>query len=121
MPSRFDAALALDISLEMARRHGIPAQISQAELDEMNEHPPAWLAQSRSNRTGKKPVWITLQCVVCGFTEQARPKKWWPEFTMITCAEHDEASLPEPANPAAAREFVYGVGTRFNGVVDSVA
>lgn len=121
MPSIYDAALALDISLEMARRHGIPATITQAAITELNENPPAWLAQSRTNRTGKKPIWVKLECVVCNFTEQARPKKWWPEFTMIFCQFHDEASLPAPATPETKREFVYGVGTRYNGIVDTVS
>lgn len=121
MPTRYDAALRLDIPLEMARRHGIPMKISEAELDELDANPPQWLAQSRANRTGKKAVWVELKCVLCSFSEQARPKKWWPEFTMIYCDNHDEAGLPAPANPAAARTFVYGVGTRFNGVVDAVA
>lgn len=126
MPSRYDAALRLDITLEMARRHGIPTQISQAELDELDANPPAWLAQSRANRTGKKAVWVALECAICGFSEQARPKKWWPEFTLLYCADHDEdgrteTELPSPANPAASREYVYGVGSRFVGVVDRVA
>jgi hypothetical protein len=120
MPSRYDAALRLDISLEMARKHDIPAQISQADLDELDEHPPAWLAQSRANRTGKKAVWATLDCALCGYTEHERPKKWWPNFTFLVCDDHDVAELPEPAHDAAAREYIYGVGTRFTGVVDSV-
>ncbi|UOQ61779.1 hypothetical protein MUN76_07445 [Leucobacter rhizosphaerae] len=120
MPSRYDAALHLDIPLEMARRHGIPAQISQAELDEIDAHPPAWLAQSRANRTGKRPVWATLACALCDTVERERPKKWWPEFTFLFCDDHEASQLPSPADPAARRTFVYGIGSRFTGVVDSV-
>ena len=43
----------------------------------LDANPPAWLAQSRANRTGKKPVWVELTCDVCGSSEMARPKKWW--------------------------------------------
>lgn len=117
MPTRFEAAIRLDIPLEMAKHHGIPSQISNAELDKIEAAPPAWLLQSRSNRTGKKPVWATLTCVVCGREENARPKKWWPEFTFLACDEHDAHELPAEA-PGADREFVYGVGTQFFGVVD---
>ena len=119
MPSRYDAALQLDITLEMAKRHGIPAQISEAELDEIDQNPPAWLAQSRANRTGKKAVWVKLECVVCGYSEQARPKKWWPSFTMLFCFDHEVSAVPKPASETVSREFVYGVGSRFTGVVDA--
>lgn len=119
MPSRYDAALQLDITLEMAHRHGIPSHLSQAELDELDQNPPAWLVQSRANRTGKKPVWVKLECAVCGYSEQARPKKWWPDFTMLFCFDHDAAELPKPFRVNATREFVYGVGSRFTGVVDA--
>lgn len=117
MPTRFDASIRLDIPLEMAKRHGIPSQISNAELDKIEADPPAWLLQSRANRTGKKPVWATLTCVVCGREEKARPKKWWPEFTFVACDEHDTHELPS-APAGADREFVYGVGTQFFGIVD---
>lgn len=119
MPSLYDAALQLDISLEMAKRHGLPAHLSQAELDDIDQNPPAWLAQSRANRTGKKPVWVTLECAVCGFSEQARPKKWWPKFTLLACFDHDTSELPAPAHAELAREFTYGVGSRFTGIVDA--
>ncbi|MGO3147166.1 MAG: hypothetical protein ACTIJ6_05750 [Leucobacter sp.] len=121
MPSRFDAALQLDITIEMARKHGIPSQISLAELTELDTNPPAWLAQSRANRTGKKAVWATLECAFCGYTERERPKKWWPQFTFLFCEDHTIAELQKPADAALAREFVYGVGSRFTGVVDSSA
>lgn len=121
MPTRYDAALQLDISLEMAHRHGIPANLSQAELDEIDQNPPAWLKQSRANRTGKKPVWVKLECAICGYAEQARPKKWWPEFTLLACFDHDLSELPQPADAGAHREFTYGVGSRFTGVVDAPA
>lgn len=121
MPSLYDAAIKLDITLEMARHHGLPAQISQADLDEIDQNPPPWLAQSRSNRTKKKPVWVTLECAVCGYSEQARPKKWWPEFTLLFCFDHEASELPKPATPELTREFIYGVGSRFTGVVDASA
>lgn len=118
MPTRHQAAIHLDIPIEMAKRHGIPSQISQADLDELNTNPPAWLLQSRANRSGKKPVWATLSCVLCGVEEQTRPKKWWPDFTLLACDEHDASELPA-AQPDTTRSFTYGVGTRFFGVVDS--
>ena len=120
MPTRYDAAVQLDITLEMARRHGVPSQMSQSELDELDQHPPAWLVQSRVNRTGKKPVWVELKCAICGFSEHARPKKWWPEFTQLVCFDHELAELPSQVNPAATREFTYGVGSRFTGIVETV-
>ncbi|MEB4614480.1 hypothetical protein [Leucobacter sp. M11] len=118
MPTRYEASIRLDIPLEMAKRHGIPSQISQTKLDELDANPPQWLVQSRLNRTGTKPVWAHLVCVLCGTEEHARPKKWWPEFTLLACDEHEPEELPEPA-PGADRSFVYGVGTRFLGVVDA--
>lgn len=121
MPTRYDAALLLDIPLEMAKRHGIPAQISESELAELDAHPPAWLAQSRANRTGKRPVWATLQCALCETVERERPKKWWPEFTFLFCDAHDVSELPASGDPASTREFVYGIGSRFTGVVETTA
>lgn len=121
MPSRLDAAIQLNISLEMAQRHGIPSQISQAAIDEINQNPPAWLVQSRANRTGKKAVWVTLKCAVCGYSEQARPKKWWPDFTFLFCFDHENSELPKPVSPDTTRTFTYGVGSRFTGVVDAEA
>jgi hypothetical protein len=73
MLSRRDAAVRLDIPLEMATHHGIPARLSEAQLTAIEQDPPAWLAQSRANRTGAKKVWVRLECVVCGFSEDARP------------------------------------------------
>lgn len=119
MPSRQDAAIQLNINLEMAKRHGIPSHISQAALDEIDQNPPAWLAQSRANRSGKKAVWVTLECVVCGFSEQVRPKKWWPDFTFLFCFDHETSELPKPVSEATTRTFTYGVGSRFTGVVDA--
>ncbi|WP_223691563.1 DUF5997 family protein [Leifsonia poae] len=117
MISRRDAAQRLDISLEMATRHGIPSRLSDQEFDELAANPPAWLAQSRANRTGKRPVWVQLTCDICGFTESARPKKWWPDFTYLSCDDHPQGRLPEPL-PGLARREVYGVGSRFIGIVD---
>ncbi|MDQ1576608.1 MAG: hypothetical protein QOH55_1758 [Microbacteriaceae bacterium] len=119
MITRRDAAIRLDIPLEMAQRNGIPTRISEAELDELDANPPAWLAQSRANRTGKKPAWVQLTCDICGYTEAARPKKWWPEFTYLSCDYHLAADLPLPA-PTANRHEVDGIGSRFVGIVDEL-
>ncbi|MFF1573365.1 hypothetical protein ACFVWR_11490 [Leifsonia sp. NPDC058292] len=117
MISRRDAAQRLDISLEMATRHGIPSKLSEREFAELDANPPAWLAQSRANRTGKRPVWVQLTCDVCGFTESARPKKWWPDFTYLTCDFHVPTDLPDPL-PSLSRREVDGIGSRFIGIVD---
>ena len=110
-------ALRLDIPLEMANRHGIPAKMTDAEFAELDSNPPPWLAQSRANRTGK-PVWVQLTCDVCGYTEAARPKKWWPAFTYLTCEHHEIGSVPEPA-AGLYRSEVDGIGSRFVGIVDA--
>lgn len=109
--------MRLDIPVEMAQRGGIPARITEAELTAIDENPPAWLAQSRANRTGK-PVWIQLTCVVCGFSEAARPKKWWPQFTYVSCSDHAHDEVPAPAAGLIRSEFD-GVGSRFVGIVDA--
>lgn len=109
--------MRLDIPLEMAQRHGIPSRLSDAEFGALESDPPAWLIQSRANRTGTRPVWVQLVCTVCGFTETARPKKWWPEFTWISCAHHSPADLPAVSDSLYRRE-VDGIGSRFVGVVD---
>lgn len=119
MISRREAALRLDIPLEMARRHDLPPKLSEAQFAELEANPPAWLVQSRANRTGK-PVWVQLRCDVCGFEEAARPKKWWPAFTYLTCDFHDLDELPEPAD-GMYREEIDGIGTRFVGIVDARA
>lgn len=111
------AALRLDIPLEMAQRHELPSRMTEAELREIERNPPAWLVQSRANRTGKKPVWVELTCAVCGFSEAARPKKWWPAFTYLTCDHHGSDELPDPAG-GMSRTEVDGIGTRFIGIVD---
>jgi len=117
MITRREAAQVLDIPLEMASRHGIPARLSDAELAELLDNPPAWLRQSKANRTGKRPVWVQLTCTVCGYSEAARPKKWWPEFSWVCCERHSPFELPELA-PNHVRSEYEGVGTRFVGVVD---
>lgn len=117
MISRRDAAIALDIPLEMAQRHGIPSRMTEAELGEILDNPPHWLLQSRENRTGKRPVWVHLRCEVCGYTEAARPKKWWPEFTYVSCSHHSPADVPPPA-PGFIRSEFDGVGSRFIGISD---
>jgi hypothetical protein len=117
MVTRREAALRLDIPLELAQRHGIPARISEAEFAEFDSNPPAWLAQSRANRTGKKPVWVRLECDICGFSEAARPKKWWPAFSYLSCSDHSADELP-PCAPGHSRTEVDGIGSRFIGIVD---
>jgi hypothetical protein len=116
MPSRRDAAIRLDIPVPMAVKHGLPARMTTAELDALESDPPAWLVQSRANRTGKA-VWTTLTCALCGATETQRPKKWWPEFAYVMCEEHDPDDLPAPPLGRHRRE-VDGIGTRFVGLVD---
>lgn len=117
MLSRRDVAIRLDIPLEMVRRHDLPARMSQAEVDALLADPPPWLAQSRANRTGK-PVWATLTCAICGFTEVERPKKWWPDASYLVCDDHDLDDLPAPAS-GLHRSEVYGIGSRFIAVVDA--
>jgi hypothetical protein len=115
--SRRDAAQRLGIPIEMARRHGIPAFVDEAEVDALDTDPPPWLAQSRANRTAK-PVWVELRCAVCGFTEQARPKKWWPQFSHLSCAHHSPLDLP-PVAEGMRRSELDGIGSRFVGIVDA--
>jgi hypothetical protein len=117
MVTRREAAQVLDIPLEMAHRHGIPSRLSEAELGELLDSPPSWLVQSKANRTGKRPVWVQLGCAVCGFTETARPKKWWPEFTYVCCAHHAPYELPSLERGLVRSEYE-GVGSRFIGIVD---
>ena len=86
MITRREAALRLDIPLEMARRHRHPLPHPGGRSGRVwDEHPPAWLAQSRANRAGAKPVSVQLSCSICGYSEAARPKKWWPAFTYLKC------------------------------------
>lgn len=118
MISRREAALRLDIPLDMATRHGLPTRMSEAELTALDTDPPTWLAQSRANRTGAKPVWVQLTCDVCGFTEDARPKKWWPRWTWLSCEHHGLDEVPEP-RPGRYRSEVDGIGSRFVAIVDA--
>lgn len=118
MVSRFEVAVRLGIPVEMAQRHGIPPKLTEAEFAELDSAPPGWLVQSRANRTDK-PVWVQLTCEVCGYEEAARPKKWWPAFSYLTCDFHDLDDLPDPP-PGAYREEVDGIGSRFVGIVDRV-
>lgn len=117
MIGRREVALRLDIPVEMAQKHGIPPKLTEAEFSELQANPPGWLVQSRANRTGR-PVWVQLVCSVCGYSEAARPKKWWPSFTYLTCDFHDLDELPEPAD-GMYREEIDGIGTRFVGIVDA--
>ncbi|UFS57924.1 hypothetical protein [Subtercola endophyticus] len=119
MITRREAALRLDITLEMAQRHGIPTRLSEAEVAAIDADPPAWLLQSRANRTGKKPTWVQLSCWVCGYSEAVRPKKWWPAFTYLSCDIHSPDELPHKASGLVRREFD-GIGSRFVGVVDEL-
>ncbi len=118
MITRRDAAQRLDIPVEMATRHGLPATLTEAELAEIEDTPPSWLVQSRANRTGAKPVWVDLVCDVCGFAEKARPKKWWPAFTYVSCDSHQHADLPSPLHGELRTEMP-GIGSRFVGWVDT--
>lgn len=120
MITRRDASLRLDIPLEMATRHGLPSRMSEADLEAIEQDPPAWLVQSRANRTGKKAVWVHLECVVCGFAEDARPKKWWPDWTYLSCDYHEAYQVPEPV-AGYSRTEVDGIGSRFVAIVDEPA
>jgi hypothetical protein len=118
MISKRELAQRLDISLEMADRHGFGDGVSESELAALEQDPPAWLVQSRSNRKkGARPVWVTLTCDVCGYSEAARPKKWWPEFTSVICRQHSSDELPKPA-AGLHRGYFEGVGSRFVGILD---
>lgn len=117
MITRREAAQRLNIPVEMAARNGLPSQLTEAHLREIDENPPPWLAQSRANRTGKRQVWVDLKCVVCGFTEKARPKKWWPDYSDVFCDHHDISELPHPLSDDTHLQ-VGGIGSRFVGLVD---
>ena len=114
-----EAAQWLDVPVEMARRHGLGGRVPEADLWALEAEPPAWLLQSRANRTGK-PVWVVLECAVCGRTERERPKKWWPEWTHLSCFRHapDEAPAPQPGT---VRREVEGIGSQFVALVDEPA
>ena len=119
MITRREAALRLDIPLEMAHRHGISAKLTEAEFAALDTDPPAWLLQSRANRrSNARPVWMQLTCDVCGFSEAVRPKKWWPPFTYLSCDSHDIGSVADAA-PGLYRSEVDGIGSRFVGIVDA--
>lgn len=119
MVTRREAAIRLDIPPEMALRNGLPTRMSEAEVARLDVDPPAWLAQSRANRTGRKPVWVELRCDVCGSTETARPKKWWPDFTAVSCEVHRDA-VPDVATGFVRGEYP-GVGTHYIGILDEPA
>lgn len=118
MLTRRDAAQRLNIPVEMAARHGLPATLTEAQLGAIEDDPPPWLVQSRANRTGKKVVWVDLVCDVCGSAEKARPKKWWPQLTYLGCDSHQPSQLPRP-HPGHHRQEVPGIGSRFVGWVDA--
>jgi hypothetical protein len=118
MLTRRDAAQRLNIPLEMAARHGLPAKLTEAQLGEIEDNPPPWLVQSRANRTGNKPVWVDLVCDVCGFAEKVRPKKWWPTFTYVSCDSHQPSDLPPPLL-SGDRQEIPGIGTQLVGWVDA--
>ena len=118
MLTRRDAALRLDIPLEMATRHGIPARLSEAELAAIEQDPPAWLVQSRANRTGKKPVWVHLECVVCGFAEDAQAEEVVAGVDVPARATTTAPTRsPEPAEGYSPTE-VDDIGSRFIAMVD---
>ncbi|MCQ9162911.1 hypothetical protein [Arthrobacter sp. STN4] len=102
----------------MAARNGIPSRMLASAVAEIDANPPAWLAQSRANSTGKRPVWVELRCYVCDFHELARPKKWWPEFSYVMCDFHSDRDLPAPAAGVRRSKFD-GVGSRFCGFTDT--
>lgn len=104
----------------MASRHGLPARMSEADVEAIEADPPPWLLQSRANRTAGKPVWVQLTCSICGFTESARPKKWWPAFTYVSCDSHSPADLPRESAGLVRRE-IDGIGSRFVAIVDEPA
>jgi hypothetical protein len=120
MMNRRDAAIALDIPLEMAKRHGLPARMSEQDLAALRADPPAWLRQSLANREGKRPVWVQLSCTVCGRTEAARPKKWWPEFDFVACEDHIARDLPPVAQDRVRCEYG-GLAQSLTGYVDEPA
>ncbi|MBB2996595.1 hypothetical protein [Paeniglutamicibacter cryotolerans] len=120
MMNRREAAIALDISMEMAKKHGIPARLSEAEFAAIQATPPGWLVQSMANRQGKRPVWVHLTCAVCGYSEAARPKKWWPEFSFVHCYDHSPEDLPA-LEPGMVRAEYQEIGTRMFGIVDEPA
>ncbi|MCU1574983.1 MAG: hypothetical protein JWO93_3065 [Micrococcaceae bacterium] len=117
MITRRQAAQHLDIPVEMAQRHGIPPRLTDAELADLDSNPPPWLVQSRANRTGKRPTWVDLSCVVCGVSATVRPKKWWPSFSFVSCSDHPKGQWPTLANGSVRTEYE-GIGDRFLGVVD---
>lgn len=118
MITRRTAAQRLDIPVEMAARNGLPVELTEAQLAEIDANPPPWLLQSRANRTGQKPVWVDLVCDVCGSAEKARPKKWWPTFTYVSCDSHEPSDVPRPL-PGNRRDEIAGVGSWFVGWVDT--
>jgi len=91
--------------------------MSEAEFRELNTNPPAWLVQSRANRTGKRPVWVHLVCEVCGFSEYERPKKWWPTFDFVHCHSHSPAQLPKLASGKTRVEY-QDISAHMFGIVD---
>jgi hypothetical protein len=117
MITRRQAAQHLDIPVEMAQRHGLPPRLSEDELAQLDRNPPPWLVQSRANRTGKRPTWVDLACAVCGAGATVRPKKWWPDFSFVSCDSHSKAEWPPLASGRVRTEYE-GIGDRFVGVVD---
>lgn len=91
--------------------------MTEAEFRELNTNPPAWLVQSRANRTGKRPVWVHLVCEVCGFSEYERPKKWWPTFDFVHCHSHSPAQLPKLASGKTRVEY-QDISAHMFGIVD---
>ena len=72
----------------MAKRHGIPPRLSEAELRRCRPTPRPGSSSPGPTARASAPVWVHLTCAVCGFSEAARPKKWWPEFDFVHCEHH---------------------------------
>lgn len=117
--NRRQIAQTLNIPPEMAARNGIPSRMKASDVAALDSNPPPWLAQSRANSTGKRPIWVELRCYVCDFHEVARPKKWWPDFSFVLCDFHNNSELPAPSTGQRRSEFD-GVGSRFRGIVDTI-
>ena len=104
MHYRRDAAVRLDISLEMATRHGIPSHLSEAEITAIEQDPPAWLVQSRASRTGT---------AYGGGVEQASPTSSVVNFVNASAVTGKAEYLHYECGNESAR-IVGAGGTVFN-------
>ena len=113
-------AIRLDIPPEMAARNGLPSRRSarsERGADRCRPARPGSPSPGRTERVGK-PVWIELSCVVCGYSEMARPKKWWPDFSFVSCDHHREDDQPRVPPGPSARAATTASAARFVGVLD---